>query len=116
MAHHRGGAPAPRTPVGERRTPRGLRELLLGAGRESLRLEILAGVTLLAIAVPEQLATSQLADVPAFTALIAFMAATLAFILLGSNPIMSVGADSTIAPLFSRRAPAPRCRRRARPT
>ncbi len=50
---------------------------------------------------PEQLATSQLAEVPAFTAMIAFMAATLAFTLLGSNPIMSVGADSTIAPLFS---------------
>lgn len=61
----------------------------------------MAGVTLLAIAVPEQLATSQLADVPAFLALLAFVAATLAFAMLGSNPILSVGADSTIAPLFA---------------
>jgi MFS superfamily sulfate permease-like transporter len=63
--------------------------------------QILAGVTLVAIAIPEQLATSQLAGVPAFLALIAFIAATLVFVLVGSNPIVSVGADSTIAPLFA---------------
>lgn len=62
---------------------------------------MLAGITLLAIAIPEQLATSQLAGVPAFLAMIAFIAATLAFTLVGSNPIVSVGADSTIAPLFA---------------
>jgi SulP family sulfate permease len=58
-------------------------------------------VTLLAIAIPEQLATSQLAGVPAFMAMIAFITATLVFVFFGSNPIMSVGADSTIAPLFA---------------
>ena len=63
--------------------------------------EVLAGVTLLAIAVPEQLATAQLADVPAFVAILAFIAATIVFAMLGSNPILSVGADSTIAPLFA---------------
>lgn len=101
MAHHMGHDAEPRTKVGDRRTPKGMRELLLGAGRASMSAQLLAGVTLLAIAVPEQLATSQLAQVPAFTALIAFMGATLAFTLLGSNPVVSVGADSTIAPLFS---------------
>jgi MFS superfamily sulfate permease-like transporter len=33
--------------------------------------------------------------------MIAFIAATLVFVFIGSNPIMSVGADSTIAPLFA---------------
>ena len=61
----------------------------------------MAGITLLAIAIPEQLATSQLAGVAAFSAMIAFIAATLAFTFVGANPIMSVGADSTIAPLFA---------------
>lgn len=63
--------------------------------------QLLAGITLLAIAIPEQLATSQLAGVPAFTAMIAFITATLVFVAFGSNPILSVGADSTIAPLFA---------------
>ncbi len=64
-------------------------------------IEALAGVTLLAIAVPEQLATAQLADVPSFMALLAFIIATVVFAMFGANPILSVGADSTIAPLFA---------------
>ncbi|MGH9020940.1 MAG: SulP family inorganic anion transporter [Acidimicrobiales bacterium] len=101
MARRAKHSAPPRTRVGQREAPRGLRQLMLGVSRETFPVEVLAGITLLAIAVPEQLATSQLAEVPAFTALIAFMAATLAYLLLGSNPIISVGADSTIAPLFS---------------
>ena len=61
----------------------------------------MAGMTLLVIAVPEQLATSRLAGMPAATALWAFVAATVAFFLLGSSKLVSVGADSTIAPLFA---------------
>ncbi len=80
---------------------RGLPDLLRGVDGSSAPRELLAGATLLAIAIPEQLATSQLAGVPAFFAMIAFIAATLAFSLIGSNPIVSVGADSTIAPLFA---------------
>ncbi len=90
-----------RTPVGYRVVARGLHQLLLGLSAKNFPTELLAGITLLAIAIPEQLATSQLAAVPAFTAMIAFVAASLAFFLVGSNPIMSVGADSTIAPLFA---------------
>ena len=58
-------------------------------------------MTLLAIALPEQLATTRLAGMPPLTGVYAFVAAGLAFALLGSNPRMSVGADSTIAPLFA---------------
>jgi SulP family sulfate permease len=53
------------------------------------------------IAVPEQLATSRLAGMPPVTGLYAFVAGTAMFALLGANPQMSVGADSTIAPLFA---------------
>jgi SulP family sulfate permease len=60
-----------------------------------------AALTLLAIAVPEQLATARLAGMPPITGLYAFVAGSLMFALLGSNPQMSVGADSTIAPLFA---------------
>jgi MFS superfamily sulfate permease-like transporter len=63
--------------------------------------DALAAVTLLAIAVPEQLATSRLAGMPPVSAFYAFIAGTLLFAVLGSNPQLSVGADSTIAPLFA---------------
>src|SRR5580700_3288555 len=63
--------------------------------------DLMAGLMLLVIAVPEQLATSRLAGMPPITGFYAFVAGTLLFALLGSNPQMSVGADSTIAPLFA---------------
>jgi len=63
--------------------------------------DLAAGLTLLVIAVPEQLATSRLAGMPPITGFYAFVAGTVVFALLGSNPQMSVGADSTIAPLFA---------------
>ena len=64
-------------------------------------LDALAAVTLLVIAVPEQLATSRLAGMPPITAFYAFIAGTVLIAMLGSSPQMSVGADSTIAPLFA---------------
>lgn len=90
-----------RTPIGGRVRPRGLAQTFFGLSRANFSSQLLAGVTLLAIAIPEQLATSQLASVPAFTAMLAFIAASLVFFLIGSNPIISIGADSTIAPLFA---------------
>ncbi len=90
-----------RTPIGQRAPHYGIGELLSGVTRKNAAGQVLAGVALLAIAIPEQLATSQLAGVPAFAAMIAFIAATLVFAVFGSNPIVSVGADSTIAPLFA---------------
>ena len=74
---------------------------LRGYRRSWLASDVLAAVTLLAIAVPEQLATSRLAGMPPVTGFYAFVAGTVLFALLGSNPRMSVGADSTIAPLFA---------------
>ncbi len=74
---------------------------LHGYQRGWLGPDLLAGLTLLAIAVPEQLATSRLAGMPPITGLYAFIAGTVAFAFLGSAPQLSVGADSTIAPLFA---------------
>ena len=73
---------------------------LRGYRRDWLGPDLVAAVTLLAIAVPEQLATSQLAGMPPITGLYAFIAGSLVFALLGVSPQVSVGADSTIAPLF----------------
>jgi SulP family sulfate permease len=74
---------------------------LHGYQRSWASADLLAGLMLLVIAVPEQLATSRLAGMPAITGFYAFVAGTVVFALLGSNPQMSVGADSTIAPLFA---------------
>jgi sulfate permease, SulP family len=74
---------------------------LRGYQRSWLTPDLVAAVTLLVIAVPEQLATSRLAGMPPITGFYAFVAGTVLFATLGSNPLMSVGGDSTIAPLFA---------------
>lgn len=58
-------------------------------------------MTLAAIAVPEQMATAKLANMAAVTGLYAFIAGSLVFALLGPDRHISVGADSTIAPVFA---------------
>ncbi len=72
-----------------------------GTERAWISADLVGGLTLLAIALPEQLATSRLAGMPPITGFYAFIAGSFLFALLGSNPQMSVGADSTIAPLFA---------------
>ncbi len=74
---------------------------LQGYRRQWFGPDLIAAVTLLVIAVPEQLATSRLAGMPPITGLYAFIAGSLMFALLGTSGRMSVGADSTIAPLFA---------------
>jgi len=63
--------------------------------------DVLAGLTLVAIAVPEQMATARLAGMPAVVGLYACVAGSLVFALLGRSRQMSVGADSTIAPIIA---------------
>ena len=74
---------------------------LKGYRREWFGPDLIAALTLLVIAVPEQLATSRLAGMPPITGLYAFIAGSAVFALLGISPQISVGADSTIAPLFA---------------
>ncbi|MDX3805331.1 SulP family inorganic anion transporter [Bosea thiooxidans] len=82
---------------------------LTGSGRspESLSLpaglgrNLLAGLTLAAITIPEQMATARLGGFPVQAGLFAFVAATLGFLLLGASRVLTVGADSTITPIFA---------------
>lgn len=63
--------------------------------------DAVAGLTLAAIAIPEQLATSRLAGMPPMTGLLAFAAGSVAFAAFGANRFLSAGADSTIAPIMA---------------
>ena len=63
--------------------------------------DAMAGLMLVAIALPGQLATARLAGLPAETGLIAFAVGSIAFAAFGGNRFISVGADSTIAPIFA---------------
>jgi SulP family sulfate permease len=63
--------------------------------------DLLAGLTLVAVALPSQMATARLANLPAVDGLYAFIAASVLYALLGANRNLSVGADSTIAPVLA---------------
>lgn len=63
--------------------------------------DALAGLTLAAIAIPEQMATARLAHFPPEIGFLAFIAATLGFLFFGASRVLSAGADSTIAPIFT---------------
>jgi sulfate permease, SulP family len=63
--------------------------------------DLIAAMTLAAIAIPEQLATARLAGMPPMSGLFAFAAGTFAFAAFGGNRFASVGADSTIAPIIA---------------
>jgi MFS superfamily sulfate permease-like transporter len=74
---------------------------LAGLRLDDVPIDILAGLTLAAVAIPEQIATAKLAGVPPQAGFFAFIAGTLAFALLGSSRRLSSGADSTIATIFA---------------
>ena len=75
-------------------TLRGYRAAWLGA-------DVLAGLTLVAVALPSQMATARLADLPAVVGLYAFLAGSVLYAALGTDCHLSVGADSTIAPVLA---------------
>jgi sulfate permease, SulP family len=63
--------------------------------------DLFAGLTLAAIAIPEQMATARLGGFSPQIGFFAFMAGSLAFAAFGSNRFLSCGADSTITPIFA---------------
>ena len=63
--------------------------------------DLFAGLTLAAIAIPEQMATARLGGFAPQVGFFAFLAGSLAFALFGSNRFLSCGADSTITPIFA---------------
>ena len=70
-------------------------------GQGAWRYDLLAGLTLAAIAVPEQMATARLGGFPAHIGFFAFLAGSVAFAVFGSNRYLSAGANSTITPIFA---------------
>ncbi|MGC2315198.1 MAG: SulP family inorganic anion transporter [Bradyrhizobium sp.] len=63
--------------------------------------DLFAGLTLAAIAIPEQMATARLGGFAPQIGFFAFLAGSLAFAVFGSNRFLSSGADSTITPIFA---------------
>jgi SulP family sulfate permease len=63
--------------------------------------DFIAGLTLAAIAIPEQMATARLGGFSPQIGFFAFIAGSLGFALLGNNRFLSCGADSTITPIFA---------------
>src|SRR5690348_3781512 len=63
--------------------------------------DVLAGLLLAAIAVPEQLATARLAGLSPEAGLFTFAAGAIGFAVFGTNRFLSAGADSTVAPIFA---------------
>ena len=63
--------------------------------------DLVAGLTLAAIAIPEQMATARLGGFPPQIGFFAFIAASLGFAMLGASRLLSCGADSTITPIFA---------------
>ncbi|UGX86857.1 SulP family inorganic anion transporter [Phyllobacterium meliloti] len=63
--------------------------------------DVIAGLTLAAIAIPEQMATARLGGFAPEIGFFAFIAGSLAFAIFGASRHLSAGADSTITPIFA---------------
>ena len=74
---------------------------LSGYRFEFIARDLFAGLTLAAIAIPEQMATARLGGFAPQIGFFAFVAGSLAFAAFGSNRFLSSGADSTITPIFA---------------
>ena len=74
---------------------------LLGYQRSWLRTDILAGLTLAAVAIPETMGYTSIAQVPVVTGLYTVMFPAVVFALLGSSRLLVVGADSATAAILA---------------
>jgi SulP family sulfate permease len=74
---------------------------LRGATPASLGHDLIAGLTLAAVAIPEQMATARLGGFAPQVGFFAFAAAAAGFALFGASRRLSAGADSTITPIFA---------------
>src|SRR5690242_1586657 len=63
--------------------------------------DLIAGLTLAAIAIPEQMATARLGHFPPQLGFFAFIMGSIGFAMFGANRFLSCGADSTITPIFA---------------
>lgn len=72
-----------------------------GYAARNLNQDLAAGLTLAAIAIPEQMATAHLGGFAPQVGFFAFIAGSIAFATFGANRFLSAGADSTITPIFA---------------
>jgi MFS superfamily sulfate permease-like transporter len=85
---------------------KGIGRLAIGRGFRgwtpvALGPDLIAGLSLAAIAIPAQMATARLAGLPPQTGFLAFVGANLGFAIFGSSRYLSSGADTTITPIFA---------------
>ena len=72
-----------------------------GYKREWLTRDIVAGATLAAVAIPECMGYTSIAQTPVVTGLYTVIFPTMLFVLLGSSRLLVVGADSATAALLA---------------
>ena len=65
--------------------------------------DVIAGVTLAAVAIPECMGYTSIAQTPIVTGLYTIIFPTMVFALLGASRLLVVGADSATAAILSRR-------------
>src|SRR6186997_388605 len=63
--------------------------------------DLIAGLTLAAIAIPEQVATARLGGFAPQIGFFAFILGSIGFAMFGANRFLSCGSDSTITPIFA---------------
>ncbi|QGU08667.1 putative sulfate transporter [Corynebacterium occultum] len=73
----------------------------LRGARSSLSADLVAGLTLAAIGLPGSMAAAQLVGVSPALGLLAFVVGAFTFLLFGGHRILSVGPDSSIAPMLA---------------
>ena len=74
---------------------------LQGYERSWLSRDVVAGVTLAAVAIPETMGYTSIAQTPVVTGLYTVIFPTLVFALLGSSRLLVVGADSATAAILA---------------
>ena len=74
---------------------------LRGYQKSWLRTDLIAGVTLAAVAIPETMGYTSIAQTPIVTGLYTVIFPTLLFALLGSSRLLVVGADSATAAILA---------------
>jgi MFS superfamily sulfate permease-like transporter len=80
---------------------RGVPVVLQNYDRSWLTTDLVAGVTLAAIAIPEVLGYTSISETPLVTGLYTIIFPTIVFALLGSSRLLVVGADSATAALLA---------------
>jgi hypothetical protein len=74
---------------------------LRGYRRTWLSVDVVAGLTLAAVAIPECMGYTSIARMPIVTGLYTVIFPTIVFVLLGSSKLLVVGADSATAAILA---------------